>query len=118
MKAPKLTTQIFLGMALGVIVGHFIGPKAHELTILSDIFLRLIKMIISPLVFATLVVGIAKLGDMRSLGRIGLKTFFYFQCATAVALISGLLLVNFLEPGKKMHISLPKHLTHVLTLHL
>jgi len=113
MKAPKLTTQIFLGMALGIVVGHFIGDRAAHLTVLSDIFLRLIKMVIAPLVFATLVVGIAKLGDIRSLGRIGLKTFLYFQCATAVALISGILLVNFFQPGSRMHINLPKQGTEI-----
>lgn len=113
MKAPKLTTQIFLGMALGIVAGHFLGPKADHFTILSDIFLRLIKMIISPLVFATLVVGIAKLGDMKSLGRIGIKTFIYFQCATAIALVTGLMLVNVFEPGKRMHIPLPKHGTDI-----
>jgi Na+/H+-dicarboxylate symporter len=113
MKAPKFTTQIFLGMALGVIAGHFLGGFAVKFTILSDIFLRLIKMIIAPLVFSTLVVGIAKLGDIRSLGRIGVKTFLYFQTATAVALISGLLLVNYFEPGKRMHITLPAQGTEV-----
>ena len=113
MKAPKLTTQIFLGMALGILVGHFFGVRAGNLTVLSDIFLRLIKMIIAPLVFSTLVVGIAKLGDIRSLGRIGVKTFLYFQCATAVALVSGILLVNFLHPGTHMNITLPKQGTEI-----
>ncbi|NDC83426.1 dicarboxylate/amino acid:cation symporter [bacterium] len=113
MKAPKLTTQIFLGMAVGVAFGHFLGAKAAHFSLFSDIFLRLIKMIIAPLVFSTLVVGIAKLGDVRSLGRIGIKTFLYFQVATAVALISGITLVNFLHPGTRMHINLPKHGTEI-----
>ncbi len=108
MKAPKFTTQIFLGMVLGVVAGHFLGEKAGHLSLLSDIFLRMIKMVVAPLVFATLVVGIGKLGDIRSLGRIGIKTFLYFQVATVIALLSGMMLVNFFEPGKRMQIPLPQ----------
>ncbi len=108
MKGPSFTMKIFLGMALGVVVGHFWGQSAAQLDILSTVFLRLIKMVISPLVFAAIVVGIAKLGDFKTLGRIGLKTLLYFQSATLVALITGLLLVNFAQPGKYMRIDLPK----------
>ncbi|MCS7076716.1 MAG: cation:dicarboxylase symporter family transporter [Bacteroidia bacterium] len=117
MKKPKLTTQIFLGMLLGVIVGYlyreFNPEKAvyqtfvDNVKILSDIFLRLIKMIIAPLVFSTLVVGIAKLGDFKTVGRIGLKTIIYFQIATILALSLGLILVNLARPGYLMHIELP-----------
>ncbi|NBV41823.1 dicarboxylate/amino acid:cation symporter [bacterium] len=113
MKYPKLTTQIFIGMILGIAAGYFLGPKAHHFKLLSDLFLRLIKMVIAPLVFATLVVGIGKLGDIKALGRIGVKTFLYFQCATVIALISGVLLVNYFEPGKRMHITLPVSGTQV-----
>ena len=62
MRKPKFTTQIFLGMLLGILVGHFFGEFGQHLQILSDIFLRLIKMVIAPLILSTLVVGIAKLG--------------------------------------------------------
>lgn len=107
MKAPKLTTQIFLGMLLGILVGHFFKDIAFDLKILSDIFLRLIKMIIAPLVFTTLVVGVAKVGDFKSVGRIGIKTILYFQFATALALILGLIIVNVFKPGYFMHMELP-----------
>lgn len=112
-----LTTRIFIGMLLGILVGHFYresnpDPAAYEkfagnIQILSDIFLRLIKMIIAPLVFTTLVVGVAKVGDFKSVGRIGLKTILYFQFATLLALTLGLVIVNVFEPGKVMLLELP-----------
>ncbi len=108
MKAPKFTTQIFLGMLLGILIGHFFGELGQNLQILSDIFLRLIKMVIAPLVLSTLVVGIAKLGTFSTVGRIGIKTLFYFQCATILALLSGLMIVNTFEPGHKMNLKLPE----------
>jgi Na+/H+-dicarboxylate symporter len=113
MKAPKFTTQIFLGMIIGVAVGHYWGHDAGSLDVLSTIFLRLIKMVISPLVFSAIVVGIAKVGDFKAVGRIGFKTFLYFQTATIVALLSGLFLVDIAQPGKNMRIELPAHGTDV-----
>ncbi len=80
---------------------------ASRYSILSDIFLRLIKMIIAPLVFAVLVIGVAKVGDFKSVGRIGLKTIVYFTSATLIALMLGLLIVNIFQPGKVMHLDLP-----------
>lgn len=80
---------------------------ASRFSILSDIFLHLIKMIIAPLVLAVLVLGVAKLGDFSSVGRIGLKTLLYFTSATLIALALGLVLVNLFEPGKVMHLNLP-----------
>jgi Na+/H+-dicarboxylate symporter len=76
-------------------------------SVLSDIFLHLIKMIIAPLVFAVLVTGVAKAGDFRSVGRIGLRTIIYFTCATLLALMLGLLLVNLFRPGDVMHLDKP-----------
>ncbi|MCE3227314.1 MAG: sodium:dicarboxylate symporter [Bacteroidetes bacterium] len=80
---------------------------ASNYSILSDIFLHLIKMIIAPLVLAVLVLGVAKVGDFKSVGRIGLKTLIYFTSATLIALALGLVLVNVFEPGKVMHLDLP-----------
>jgi len=107
LKAPNLVTQIFLGMLLGIIIGHFWSDVGPSFKILSDIFLRLIKMIIAPLVFSVLVVGVAKVGDFKSVGRIGVKTIAYFTFATLIALGLGLILVNIFEPGKIMHLELP-----------
>jgi len=81
--------------------------KLEGFTLLSDIFLRLIKMIVAPLVFTTLVVGVAKVGDINALGRIGGKTMLWFLSATLVSLLLGMLLVNLFEPGKAMHLTLP-----------
>lgn len=113
----NLTTKIFIGLILGIIAGYFYRNThalssdyenfANNIQILSDIFLRLIKMIIAPLVFSVLVVGIAKVGDFKSVGRIGLKTISYFYFATVLALLLGLCLVNFFEPGKVMQLTLP-----------
>ncbi|MBL7918968.1 MAG: dicarboxylate/amino acid:cation symporter [Bacteroidia bacterium] len=80
---------------------------ASNYSILSDIFLHLIKMIIAPLVLAVLVLGVAKVGDFKSVGRIGLKTMVYFTSATLIALALGLVIVNLFEPGKVMHLDLP-----------
>ena len=96
---PSVTTQIFIGLALGIVVGYFwprFGVAIHPL---ADAFLRMIKMIIAPLLFSTLVVGIAGTGDMKAMGRIGLKAIVYFELATTIALFLGLGLVNFVKPG-------------------
>ena len=81
---------------------------ASNFSILSDLFLHLIKMIIAPLVLAVLVIGVAKVGDFKSVGRIGLKTLIYFTSATLIALALGLVIVNIFEPGKVMHLDLPE----------
>ncbi len=80
---------------------------ASNFSILSDIFLHLIKMIIAPLVLAVLVIGVAKVGDFSSVGRIGLKTLVYFTSATLIALALGLVIVNVFEPGKALHLDQP-----------
>jgi Na+/H+-dicarboxylate symporter len=112
----NVTAKIFIGMALGIIIGYIINqslsPESIEqwsnyLNLLSTIFLRLIKMIIGPLVFAILTVGIAKLGDFKMVGRIGLKTLGYFYFATILSLITGLVAVNVLKPGAGMQGQLP-----------
>lgn len=81
--------------------------KLEPLTLLSDIFLRLIKMIVGPLVFTTLVVGVAKVGDISAVGRIGGKTMLWFVSASLLSLVLGLILVNIFKPGEAMHLPLP-----------
>ena len=81
--------------------------KLEPLTLLSDIFLRLIKMIVAPLVFTTLVVGVAKVGDIKAVGRIGGKTMLWFLSASLLSLVLGLILVNIFKPGLAMNLPLP-----------
>jgi proton glutamate symport protein len=108
-RGPSNTTQILIGLALGILVGYLfpssdangahVAGFAEQVKPLADVFLRMIKMIIAPLLFSTLVVGIAGTGDMKTMGRIGLKAILYFEVATTIALFLGLALVNIFKPG-------------------
>lgn len=98
-RMPDVTTQILLALVLGIVVGSVWPSFGVGIRPLADAFLRLIKMIVAPLIFSTLVVGIAGAGDLRSLGRIGLKAIVYFEVATTLALVLGLVLVNVFQPG-------------------
>src|SRR5262249_12037720 len=96
---------LVLGIALGLAADYsFADPKsaaeiAKYMSLVSTIFLRLIKMIIGPLVFSTLVVGIGHMGDAATVGRVGAKTMGWFICASIVSLLLGLVMVNLLQPG-------------------
>jgi len=113
----KLTTWIFIGMLAGIGVGfmcHELLPTpemakttAGYISLFTDIFLRLIKMIIAPLVFSTLVVGIAHMGDTASIGRIGIKTMAWFITASLLSLLLGLVMVNLMRPGEALNLPLP-----------
>ena len=81
--------------------------KVEPFSVLADVFLRLIKMIVAPLVFTTLVVGVAKLGDIKSVGRIGGKTLLWFISASLLSLLLGMVIVNLFEPGIAMHLPVP-----------
>jgi len=116
MKRIGLTTWIMAGMILGVAVGAVIhtgsSPAAAKeiagyFNIMTDVFLRLIKMIIAPLVFATLVSGIAGMNDSKALGRVGFKAFAWFVVASLISLSLGLFFSNLLEPGKSLGLALP-----------
>ena len=98
-RVPTVTTQIFIGLLAGIAIGYFWPSFGVSIKPLADMFLRMIKMIIAPLLFSTLVVGIAGTGDLRAMGRIGLKAIVYFEVATTIALFWGLGLVNWFKPG-------------------
>jgi len=98
-RMPGLTMQIFIGLLLGIVAGYLFPQFSVAIKPLADAFLRMIKMIIAPLIFATLVVGIAGTGDLKAMGRIGVKAIVYFETATTIALFLGLGLVNFFRPG-------------------
>ena len=96
---PSLTTQILIGLVLGGLLGY-VSPKwGNNVYFLRDIFLNLIKSIIAPLIFSTLVVGIAGGGDLKKVGRMGVKAILYFEIITTIALFIGLAIVNFTKPG-------------------
>jgi len=95
----NLTVQIFIGLLIGIAVGWLWPSLGVGLRPLADAFLRMIKMIIAPLLFSTLVIGIAGTGDLKAMGRIGVKAIVYFEVATTIALFLGLALVNIFEPG-------------------
>src|SRR5947199_5157328 len=96
---PSLTTQILIGLVVGGLLGY-VSPKwGNNVYFLRDIFLNLIKSIIAPLIFSTLVVGIAGGGDLKKVGRMGVKALLYFEIVTTIALFIGLGVVNFTKPG-------------------
>ena len=102
MRRLSLTTWIFIGMGVGIALGVLAPSVAVSLTPVSTIFLRLIKSIIAPLLFGTLVYGIAGAGNIRQMGRIGLKAIIYFEIVTTAALMLGLGIVNLVRPGAGM----------------
>src|SRR5205823_10180163 len=101
-KRLSLTAWIFIGMAAGIALGISAPAVAIQLLPISDIFLRLIRSIIAPLIFGTLVYGIAGAGDLKRMGRIGLKAIVYFEAVTTIALFLGLAAVNLVRPGAGM----------------
>src|SRR5689334_25051195 len=116
-KAPA-ATWILVGLVLGIIVGYMIfvsypdkksaAQIAGYVSILSDVFLRLIKMLIGPLVFSTLVVGIAHMGDAASVGRVFAKALAWFITASLISLVLGLIFANLLQPGHNLGLPLPE----------
>jgi proton glutamate symport protein len=101
----SLTAWIFIGMAAGLLLGIFAPKVAVELAPISNIFLRLIKSIIAPLIFGALVYGVAGAGDIKQMGRIGLKAIIYFEILTTIALFVGLGAVNVAKPGAGLTIN-------------
>jgi proton glutamate symport protein len=113
LKKPSLTQWIFIGMGVGLIVGWLFPEVGVNLRPLSAIFLRLIKSIIAPLIFATLVVGIASHGNLREIGRIGIKSIVYFEVVTTVALFLGLIMVNITQPGVGVELRAVEHASEI-----
>src|SRR4051812_36837214 len=116
MKVNYQTTLIVVAMVLGILAGYvcnsLIGPEAATeaagyFAMVTDIFLRLVKMIIAPLVFSTLVAGLAGMGDAGTVGRIGGKAVGWFLMASMVSLTIGLIFANLLQPGANVGVPLP-----------
>ncbi len=96
---PSLTTQIMIGLVVGALIGWLQPDWGNKVYFLRDIFINLIKSIIAPLVFSTIVVGIAGAGALKKVGRMGVKALVYFEIVTTAALFIGLAIVNFTKPG-------------------
>ena len=104
----SMSRKIVVMMCVGIAAGVYWGPAVTAVKPVGDLFLRLLKMLIVPLVLSSLVVGVASLGDLRSLGRIGVKTLALYLVTTAVAIAIGLVLANVIQPGAGMDIALAK----------
>jgi proton glutamate symport protein len=122
-RMPGTTTQIFIGLVVGVLIG-FVWPStdvngvhvagfAEGIKPIADTFLRMIKMIIAPLLFSTLVIGIAGTGDLKAMGRIGLKALIYFEVATTIALFLGLGIVNVFKPGVGVQVTVTQSIADI-----
>src|SRR3984893_592360 len=96
---PSLTTQIMIGLVVGALIGWLRPDWGNKVYFVRDIFINLIKSIIAPLVFSTIVVGIAGAGALEKVGRMGAKALIYFEVVTTIALFIGLAVVNFTKPG-------------------
>jgi len=100
----KLYIQVLIAILIGIAIGHFYPAMAVDLKPFGDAFIRLIKMMIAPIIFCTIVTGIAGMQDTKKVGRVGLKALIYFEIVTTAALIIGLIIINILQPGKGMNV--------------
>ncbi|HVI50395.1 MAG TPA: dicarboxylate/amino acid:cation symporter [Candidatus Sulfotelmatobacter sp.] len=108
-KKPKkfyhnLTVQVLTAITIGVLLGHFYPDLAVKMEPLGKVFINMIKMVIGPVVFLTVVTGISSIGDMKKVGKVGLKALIYFEVVTTFALGIGLLVVNVVGPGRGMNV--------------
>ena len=105
----KLYVQVLIGIIAGVLVGHFFPDIGSQLKPLGDLFIKLIRMLLAPIIFASVVVGIARMNDLHEAGRVGVKAVLYFEVASTIALLVGLVIVNIVRPGSGMNID-PTHI--------
>ncbi|MGA3067762.1 MAG: C4-dicarboxylate transporter DctA [Tepidisphaeraceae bacterium] len=110
----QLWVQLLIGLLLGIAVGCAAGPRAAGLKILADLFIRLIRMVLPPIIFGTVAVGIAKMGNLKTAGRVGLKALIYFEIVSTFALVIGLVVVNVVKPGAGMHVNVATLNTHAI----
>lgn len=104
----NLTVQVVIGIIFGIIVGGVFPTFGQDLKILADIFIKLIKMLIAPIIFLTVVIGIGNMGDMKKVGKIGGKALIYFEIVSTVALAIGFIVVHIIQPGKGTGIDVSK----------
>jgi len=101
----NLTFQVVIGILLGITIGYLFPEFGSKLKVLADIFIKLIKMVIAPIIFFTVVIGIGSMGDLKKVGKIGGKALIYFEVVTTFALAIGIIVVNVLKPGKGFNTS-------------
>src|SRR5919109_1411073 len=101
----SITSWIFISLLIGILLGVFFPEFSKGLAPISNIFLRLIRSIVGPLLFGTLVYGIAASGELKTMGRIALKAVMYFEIATTLALVIGLVVVNIMRPGAGLRLT-------------
>jgi aerobic C4-dicarboxylate transport protein len=101
----QLYVQVLIGIVIGAAIGHFEPQFGAKLQPFADGFIRLIKMLLAPIIFGTVVVGIAKMGSIKEVGRIGVKSLLYFEILSTIALVIGLIVVNLVKPGVGMNIN-------------
>lgn len=101
----QLYVQVLIGIVIGAAIGHFEPQFGAKLQPFADGFIRLIKMLLAPIIFGTVVVGIAKMGSIKEVGRIGVKSLLYFEILSTIALVIGLIVVNVVKPGVGMNIN-------------
>ncbi|QJE02802.1 C4-dicarboxylate transporter DctA [Massilia forsythiae] len=100
----QLWIQVLIAMALGILIGHYFPDLGTKLQPLGDGFIKLIRMLIAPIIFCTVVLGIAKMDDMSRVGRVAVKGLIYFEVMTTIALVVGLVVVNLWQPGAGMNV--------------
>ncbi|KKA08959.1 C4-dicarboxylate transporter [Pseudomonas ogarae] len=101
----QLYVQVLIGIVLGAAIGYFVPDIGAKLQPFADGFIKLIKMLLAPIIFGTVVVGIAKMGSIKEVGRIGVKALIYFEILSTIALVVGLIVVNIIKPGVGMNIN-------------
>jgi aerobic C4-dicarboxylate transport protein len=101
----QLYVQVLIGIVIGAAIGYFVPDIGAKLQPFADGFIKLIKMLLAPIIFGTVVVGIAKMGSIKEVGRIGVKALIYFEILSTIALVVGLIVVNVVKPGVGMNIN-------------
>src|SRR5580698_2242048 len=109
-----LYVQVLVAICIGIFVGYEFPKFGLETKILSDAFIRLIRMMVAPIIFTSVVIGLAGLGDLKRVGRIGLKSFIYFESMTTLALVIGFVVVKVFHPGVGVNADLTKLDTSVV----
>ena len=105
----RLYVQVLIGIIAGILLGHFYPDVGSQLKPLGDLFIKLIRMLLAPIIFASVVVGIARMNDLHEAGRVGVKALLYFEVASTIALLIGMVVVNVFKPGAGMNVD-PSHI--------